>query len=91
MIKETIKPPVVTTTVPDAPVKKEPSLRVLPIPEVVLEMTGTTKNLFNTVIAWWRALPRQRQFFIEMVGLSVALSLIATWVARLLARIFAKR
>ena len=91
MIKETIKPPVVTTTVPEAPVKKEPSLRVLPMPEVVLEMTGTTKNLFNAVIAWWRALPRQRQFIIEMVGLSVALSLVATFVARLLARIFAKK
>jgi hypothetical protein len=86
MIQETIKPPVDTV-----PVKKEPSLRVLPIPEVVLEMTGTTKNLFNAVIAWWRALPKQRQFIIEMAGLSMALSLVATMVAILFARIFAKR
>ncbi len=91
MIQETIKPPVETATVPEAPVKKEPSLRVLPMPEVVLEMTGTTKNLFNAVIAWWRALPKQRQFIIEMAGLSMALSLVATMVAILFARIFAKR
>ena len=86
MIQETIKPPIDT-----APVKKEPSLRILPMPEVVLEMAGTSKNLFNAVIARWRALPKQRQLIIEMAGLSVALSLVATWVARLFARIFAKK
>lgn len=87
MIQETIKPPVEKETT--AP--KEPLLRVIPTPEVVIEIAGASKTFFEKVIAWWRALPKQRQLFIEITGASVAVSLTMSLIATVIVRIFAKR
>ncbi len=87
MIQETIKPPVEKETI--AP--KEPTLRVIPTPEVVIEIAGASKSFFDKVIAWWRALPKQRQRIIEITGASVAVSLTMSLIASLIARIYAKR
>ena len=87
MIQEKIKPPIEKETI--AP--KEPTPRVIPTPEVVIEIDGASKSFFNKAIAWWRALPKQRQLFIELTGASVAVSLTMTLIASLIARIFAKR
>ncbi len=73
-----------------APVEERPSPREIPLPKVVIDATGTSKNAYEAVVNWWRNLPRERQRLFVLAGISVitsvAMSLIATVIARLMGK-----
>src|SRR6266849_2857435 len=63
MSQQTVLPIPETKTVPEVPVEKQVFPKIVPSPQVVIEIVGTSKKTFSqfvdTVAARWRALPRE--------------------------------
>lgn len=94
MSQQTVQPTTETKTPLEVPVEKPAFLREIQPPQAVIEVVETSKNAvttcFETVVARWRALPRERKRVIALVGLSVAISVTMSVIATVIARLFSK-
>lgn len=91
MSQQTIEATDKIVSATEVPVEGQPVLRRFPLPKVVIQATGRGKNAYGTIVSWWRDLPRERQRLIALVGLSVITSVAVSLIATVIARLFAKR
>jgi len=95
MSQQTVLPIPETKTVPEVPVEKQALPKIVPSPQVVIEIVGMAKKTFSqfvdTMVARWRALPQETKRIITLVGASVATSVTMTVTAFVLARLVKKK
>jgi hypothetical protein len=95
MSQQTVLPIPETKTGPEVPVEKQAFPKIVPSPQVVIEIVGTSKKTFSQfvdmVVARWYALPRETKRVITLVGASVATSVTMTATAFVLARLVEKK
>jgi hypothetical protein len=95
MSQQTVLPIPETKTGPEVPVEKQAFPKIVPSPQVVIEIVGTSKKTFSQfvdmVVARWYALPRETKRVITLVGASVATSVTMTVTAFVLARLVEKK
>ncbi len=91
MSQQTIETTDKIVSATEVPVEEKPVQREFPLPKVVIQATERGKNVYGTIVGWWRDLPRERQRLIAIVGLSVITSVTLSLIATVIARLFAKR
>ncbi len=74
-----------------APVEERLFPREIPLPKVVIDATGASKNAYEAVVNWWRNLPRERQRLFLLVGISIITSVTMSLIARVIARLVGKK
>lgn len=90
MSQQTIQPTSETKAAPAITGEKQAFSQIVPVPQVVAEGIATSKKMITTsidgVIAFWRALPDEKRRMYTLFGLSLTLSVLATFIARLVSR-----
>jgi hypothetical protein len=74
-----------------APVEEQLFPREIPLPKVVIDAPGASKNACEAVVNWWRNLPRERQRLFALVGISVITSVTMRLIATVIARLVGKK
>jgi len=95
MSQKTVEPAVETKTVPEVLEEKKGFPNIVPPPQVVIEIAETSKKrvsqFIDSFVTKWRALPPQRKRIITLISfsafVSLAMSLIAAWIARVVAKL----
>lgn len=80
-----------TPAIAETPVEEKPFAPFMTAEKVVIEITGASKNLYRSAEEWWRAVPPERKRIFGIVSLSVGVSLAMSLTASIIARLFVKR
>jgi hypothetical protein len=91
MSQQTIKATNNTAPTTEISTEEQVSRREIPLPKVFVGATDAGKNAYEVVVTRWNELPRERQRFFVLVGISVITSISMSLIATVIARFFAKR
>ena len=95
MSQQTIQPAAETKTVSEISGKKKVFPKIVPPPQVVVEIANTGQTWISkfsgSFMEMWHALPPQRKRVITLVGLSVLVSVTTSLIAIGIARLFTRK